>query len=111
VKSAAAVTEAEGALLGVLWRFGPLSPTRLIAEVQAARPWGQATIKTLLARLMRKGVVRSERDAAGLRYRAMLERSVYRQAEVQALAERLFDGDLAALAAFASAQAAERPLA
>jgi BlaI family transcriptional regulator, penicillinase repressor len=110
VKPAAAVTEAEGALLEALWRFGPLSPPRLIAEVKAARPWGQATIKTLLARLMRKGAVRSERDAAGLRYRAVLEQGDYRKAEVQALAERLFDGDLAALAAFASAQAARRPL-
>ena len=109
MREAATVTEAESALLDALWRFGPLTPTRLMAEVKAARPWGQATIKTLLARLMRKGVVRSERDAAGLRYRAVLEQADYRKTEVQALADRLFDSDLAALAAFASAQAAERP--
>ena len=94
------VTEAEGALLEALWRCGPLSPPRLIAEVQQARPWGQATIKTLLGRLMHKRIVQSERRDGGLRYRVLIERTAFVESEVQALADRLFGGDLAALGAF-----------
>jgi predicted transcriptional regulator len=95
------VTEAESAVLEALWRLGPLPPRRLIAEVKAARPWGEATIKTLLGRLMQKKLVRSERDAGLLVYRPLIDRDAYAEAEVRALARRLFGGDVKAVADFA----------
>ena len=94
------VTEAESAVMEALWRCGPLPPTRLVAEVRAARPWGEATVKTLLGRLMQKKAVRSVREDGMLRYHAQLERAAYVKAEVRALADRLFDGDVSGLAAF-----------
>ena len=94
------VTEAESAILEALWRGGPLPPARLIAEVKAVRPWGQATIKTLLGRLMHKHAVRAERKDGGLRYHPLIDRASYVEGEVQALVERLFGGDPAALGAF-----------
>jgi predicted transcriptional regulator len=102
------VTEAEGELLEALWRCGPLSPPALFAEVRKARPWGRATVKTLLARLMHKKVVLSERSERGLRYRPLVEREAFVESEVTALAGRLFGGDLAALSAFAAARAERR---
>lgn len=94
------VTEAESEILAALWRRGPLTPRGLIEEVGAAQPWGDATIKTLLGRLMRKNVIRSERDDGRLTYRAMIDRETYVDDEVQALANRLFEGRRADLAAF-----------
>jgi BlaI family penicillinase repressor len=79
---------------------GPLSPWRLTAEVKAVRPWGDATIKTLLGRLMRKQAVASGREEGALRYRPLIEREAYVEAEVRALVDRLFDGDASALAAW-----------
>ncbi len=96
------ITDAESAVLAALWRCGPLTPARLIAEVKARRAWGDATIKTLLGRLMQKKAVRSEREDGVLRYRALIERKSYVEAEVQALVERLFGGDPKALADFLS---------
>jgi predicted transcriptional regulator len=98
--SAIHVTDAESVVLEALWRRGPLSPTRLIAEVKATRSWGDATIKTLLGRLMQKKAVRSERDEGVLRYRALIERTTYVESEVEALIQRLFNGDAAAFTAF-----------
>ena len=92
------VTDAESVLLEVLWRLGPLPPARLMAEVKAARPWGGATIKTLLGRLMQKKLVRSQRDDGVLRYHAMIDRAAYVESEVRALIDRLFGGDAHALA-------------
>lgn len=97
---AIAVTDAESVLLEALWRCGPLTPWRLIAEVKAARPWGEATIKTLLGRLMRKQAVRSAREEGVLRYRPLIAREAYVEAEVSALVDRLFGGDEAALTAW-----------
>jgi predicted transcriptional regulator len=94
------VTEAESAVMDALWRCGPLAPTRLLAEVRATRPWGEATVKTLLGRLMQKKAVRSVRADGLLRYHAQFDRETYVRAEVQALVDRLFDADAKALAAF-----------
>lgn len=91
------VTEAESAVLDALWRCGPLPPARLIEEVKAARPWGEATIKTLLGRLMAKKAVLSRREDGRLLYRPQIDRHAYIDAEIQALTDRLFGGDRAAL--------------
>ena len=98
--SAFHVTEAESVILEALWRYGPLPPARLIAEVKASRPWGEATIKTLLARLKHKRVVRSAREEGVLRYHPMIERSAYVEHEVARLVDHLFGGDAAALTGF-----------
>lgn len=104
------VTEAESELLEALWRCGPLPPARLFAEVQARRPWRIATIKTLLARLIGKHAVRSQRDARELTYLALIGRDAYVEAEVDDLVRRVFGGDPAALARFLEArQTAEEP--
>jgi predicted transcriptional regulator len=87
-----AVTEAESAVLAALWRRGPLSSASLMEEVRSFQPWGDATIKTLLHRLMQKGAVRSQKDDGRLRYHAVFDRQAYVEGEVQDLLDRLFDG-------------------
>lgn len=94
------VTEAESAILAALWRHGPLPFASLIEAVKVDNAWGDATIKTLLGRLMRKGAVRSERDDGRQRYHAAIERRDYLAGEVDALVVRLFDGRRDALKAF-----------
>jgi predicted transcriptional regulator len=95
-----AVTEAESAVLAALWRHGPLSFASLIEAVKAEQSWGDATIKTLLGRLMRKGAVRSERNDGRQRYVAELDRTAYLDGQVDDLVERLFDGKRARLRDF-----------
>jgi predicted transcriptional regulator len=94
------VTEAESEILAALWRQGPLTPARLIEAVKARRDWGDATVKTLLGRLMQKKAVRSERDDGRLLYHPLVSRETYVRSEVQALVDRLFEGDPGRLAAF-----------
>lgn len=103
------VTEAESVVLGPLWRLGPLTPARLLQEVKAVQPWADTTIKTLLARLARKKAVAAERTQGVVRYRALVAREAYVEAEVRTLAERLFDGDEGALLAWLLSRRAPRP--
>lgn len=98
------VTEAESVVLGPLWRLGPLTPARLMQEVRLVQPWAGTTIKTLLARLARKKAVIAERTEGVVRYRALVAREAYVEAEVRALAERLFDGSEEALLAWLKAR-------
>jgi predicted transcriptional regulator len=98
------VTEAESVVLGPLWRLGPLTPARLMQEVKQVQPWADTTIKTLLARLARKKAVAAERVGGVVRYRALVLREAYVEAEVEALAARLFDGDEGELLAWLQAR-------
>jgi len=68
--------------------------------VKAANAWGDATIKTLLHRLMQKGAVKSVREDGRQRYHALLARETYVAGEVGSLVDRLFDGDPEALEVF-----------
>ncbi|HXU99665.1 MAG TPA: BlaI/MecI/CopY family transcriptional regulator [Caulobacteraceae bacterium] len=94
------VTEAESEVLAALWRSGPLTPTRLVEAVKARRDWADATIKTLLGRLMQKKAVRSRRDDGRLTYEPLVTLDAYVAAEARRLADRIFDGDPARLAEF-----------
>ena len=92
------VTEAESEVLAALWRHGPITPARLVETVKARRDWGDATIKTLLGRLMQKKAVRSQRDDGRLLYHPLISRQTYVAGEVEALIDRLFEGDANKLA-------------
>lgn len=96
-------------MLGALWRRGPLSFASLIEEVKTGQPWADATIKTLLHRLMQKGAVKSVKEDGRQRYHAQLDRETYVASEVAALVERLFDGDPGALRAFLDQPRATKP--
>lgn len=73
-----------------------------MTSVQA---WGGATVKTLLGRLMRKGLIASERAEGRQFYRPTISRDDYVASEIRALADRLFGGDVEALARRLTARA------
>jgi BlaI family penicillinase repressor len=98
------VTEAERELLEALWRRGPLTPPSFFVEVKRRRDWSDSTIKTLLARLMRKKIVRSERVDGQLIYRPLIARDALVASLVDDLVERLFEGDYAELERFIQAR-------
>lgn len=91
------MTEAESAVLAALWRRGPLSFVSLIEEVKSGHPWADATIKTLLHRLIQKGAVKSVKEDGRQRYHAQIDRERYVEGELALLVQRLFGNDVKAL--------------
>ncbi|NQE61758.1 BlaI/MecI/CopY family transcriptional regulator [Caulobacter sp. RHG1] len=91
------ITSAEAQVMEALWRRHPLSADELVAEVGAAQSWGDATVKTLINRLLKKKAIKSERAEGKHGYRPLVEREAYVQTESQGLLDRLFDGQLAPL--------------
>ena len=87
------ITAAEGVVMEALWRRGPLSSEDVISEVAEAQDWGPTTVKTLLARLVKKNIVAADpHGRRRLLYRPLVARSDYAQAESAGLLERLFGG-------------------
>ena len=90
---------AESQIMEVLWSRSPLSAEEIVAEVSLRQPWGAATIKTLVNRLLKKKAIKSEREGGRHQYRPLIARADYVQAESQGLLDRLFEGQLAPLIA------------
>ena len=91
------ITAAEAHVMEALWRRAPLSADELVAEDGASQSWGEATVKTLINRLLKKKAIKSERAEGRHGYRPLIDRAAYVQAESQGLLDRLFDGQLAPL--------------
>lgn len=93
------ITEAESRIMDALWRENPLSADRIVADVTARQAWGEATVKTLINRLLKKKAIKSERVEGRHQYRPLVQRADYVQTESQDLLDRLFGGELAPLVA------------
>ncbi|WP_159015568.1 BlaI/MecI/CopY family transcriptional regulator [Cognatiluteimonas profundi] len=93
------ISEAESAVMDVLWRQQPLAAEDVVAALADSRQWQEATIKTLLNRLLKKGAIRASKDGRRYLYSPVLQRQAWMLGESQGLLERLFDGRVAPLVA------------
>lgn len=93
------VTPAESRIMEALWARSPLASEEITAAVAGPEGWGEATVRTLIQRLMKRKAIRSERIDGRVRYLPVLSRTDYVQGESQALLDRLFDGSLTPLVA------------
>jgi len=91
------ISGAESVVMAALWKREPLTAEEIGAEVAAGQGWSEATVKTLINRLLKKKAVGATRDGRRYLYRPLIDRAGYVQAESQGLLDRLFDGRLAPL--------------
>jgi BlaI family penicillinase repressor len=93
------IAEGEYAVMEVLWEEAPLTAAEVADRVPAARGWSLATVKTMLSRLLAKGVLAHEEDGRRYLYRPAIAREDYVAAESGRLLDRLFGGRLTPLVA------------
>jgi len=85
--------------MDVLWREHPRSADDVVAALADARHWQEATIKTLLNRLLNKGAIAAEKDGRRYLYTPVLKREDWLIDESESLLDRLFGGRIAPLVA------------
>jgi BlaI family transcriptional regulator, penicillinase repressor len=93
------ISAAESHIMEALWTKGPLTAEEIVQLVGPAQDWGEATVKTLINRLLKKKAMLSERAGGRARYLPILTREEYVTGESQGLLDRLFGGELAPLVA------------
>ncbi len=94
------ISEAELVVMEVLWREAPLSAADVVARIDGGRAWSDRTVKTLLGRLLAKGVLAHVEDGRRYLYRPLVERAAYVAHESGRLVDRLFGGRAAPLVAY-----------
>jgi BlaI family penicillinase repressor len=92
-------SESEMQVLAALWDDAPQTAADLTARVGRANGWTQATVKTLLARLVQKGAVAAEADGRRYLYRPAVDRDAAVGEESQRFVDRLFGGRVSPLIA------------
>jgi predicted transcriptional regulator len=93
------ISEAEAAVMMVLWEHSPLTAQDVAERVPAERGWSANTVKTLLARLVAKKALAHEADGRRYLYRPLVARSDYVAGESRRLIDRLFGGRVTPLVA------------
>ena len=93
------ISSAEHEVMEVLWREAPLTAVEVAQRVPEARGWSIRTVKTLLSRLLAKGVLTHEEEGRRYLYRPAVAREDYVAGESRKLLDRLFGGRLTPLVA------------
>lgn len=93
----ASISDAEHAIMEVLWDRHPLSATDVCDAVCEQRGWSMPTVKTLLSRLVGKGALATEPAGRKFLYSPLIDRADYVGGESRRLVDRLFGGRAASL--------------
>ncbi len=93
------ISDAEHAVMEVLWDESPLAAQDVVERVAPERGWSANTVKTLLGRLLAKNVIAADEDGRRYQYRPLVARGDYVEGESRRLIDRLFGGKLTPLVA------------
>ena len=85
-------SESEMQVLSALWDKAPQTAADLTQRIGKINGWTQATVKTLLSRLVQKGAVTAEADGRRYLYRPAIDRAEAVGEESQRFVDRLFGG-------------------
>lgn len=99
-KQVVAISDAESLVMDVLWRGrAALAAEDVIAALVSEQSWQEATIKTMLNRLLKKGALSASKEGRRYLYTAVLQRDQWVSSESTSMIERLFGGRVAPLVA------------
>jgi BlaI family penicillinase repressor len=98
------ISDAELAVMEVLWEESPLTATDVAGRVVAQRDWSLATVKTLLSRLVAKKAIDHHLDGRRFLYSPLVARDAYVSGESRRLVDRFFGGKLMPLVAHLAEQ-------
>ncbi len=91
--SAPDISESEWTVMEVLWKRSPQTASEVAATLRRPTAWALNTVRTLLSRLVEKGALRAEENAAGVReFAPAVEREACVRAESRDFLERVFQG-------------------
>lgn len=87
------ISDAEWEVLRVLWNLQEASGVSIVAALQETMPWKPPTIKTLLNRLVKKGVVGFRPDVHGYKYFPRVSQSECAARERRSFLDKVYGGD------------------
>ena len=94
------LSDAEWKVMTAVWDGAPATARHVLEALEADTGWAYSTIKTMLDRLVEKGVLEGTLKGITTHYTPLISRDDARRAAAGALAERAFDGEVSSMLAF-----------
>ena len=88
------ISPAEWQVMKVIWAGSPVLASEVIARLCAGQKWHSKTIRTLLARLVKKRAIGFQKQGRAYLYRPMVKKADCVRAEGQLFLDRIFGGAL-----------------
>jgi BlaI family penicillinase repressor len=93
------ISDAEWEVMNVLWERAPLTAIEVAEALGPKTGWHPKTVKTLLGRLVRKGVLGYTTEANRYVYSPAIARKNYVRRESASFVDRVFGGEAAPMLA------------
>lgn len=91
-KNVPRLSELEWEVMKPLWENGPMAARDIYQAVPEEQGWAYKTLKTMLARLVKKGAIEYDQIGNSYLYRPAHTREEMTRATVGSFVERVFDG-------------------
>ncbi len=92
--------ESEWAILQVVWECEPCAAPTVQEALLKSKGWAYTTVKTLMDRMVRKGLLKTERVRSLYLYRSVVTRAQAQRNELLRTAQRAFAGALTPMMQF-----------
>ena len=93
------ISNAEFEVLDVLWDDLPATSNDVVVRLNDKKDWHEKTVKTLLGRLVKKGVLGFDKQQRQYLYYPLIAREDYTKKETTNFVSRLFKGKIAPMVA------------
>ena len=94
------LTEGEWAILTTVWENEPCAAPSVQEELASRKKWTYSTVKTMMDRMVSKGLLKKERIRNLFLYRSAITKKQAQSGEVMRAVKRAFDGALTPMMQF-----------
>ena len=94
------LTEGEWAIISTVWDNQPCAAPAVQEKLEKQKSWSYSTVKTMMDRMVDKGLLKAKRMRNIILYRAAITRSQAQKSEIRRTLKRAFDGALTPMMQF-----------
>ena len=94
------LTEAEWAIIQAVWENEPCAAPMVQEKLENRKSWHYSTVKTLMDRMVTKGLLTTERICNIILYRSAVTKVQAQKGEIMRAVKRAFDGALTPMMQF-----------
>lgn len=88
------LTEAEWAIIKAVWEGEPCTAPQIQAKLRRKTSWAYSTVRTLMDRMVRKGLLAADKKEHLTRYRSVVTREQAQRSELLYALKHAFNGGL-----------------
>ena len=94
------LTEGEWAIIQIVWEKEPCTAPTIQEELEARKNWHYSTVKTLMDRMVTKGLLTAKRFRNLMLYRSAITKIQAQKGEIMRAVKRAFNGALTPMMQF-----------